>query len=98
MARRHRLVFWLALAAIIAALAALPAAARSIRQPTPSPRILTVRYGDSLWTLAREHADPRRDVREVVAAIMRENGVSPGDLQPGMTLRLPARLLAGAGE
>ena len=98
MARRHRLVFWLALAAIIAALAALPAAARSIRQPTPSPHILTVRYGDSLWTLAREHADPRRDVREVVAAIMRENAVSPGDLQPGMTLCLPARFLAGAGE
>ena len=98
MARRRRLVFWLTLAAIVAALAALPAAARSIREPTVSPRLLTVRYGDSLWTLAREHADPRRDVREVVAAIMRDNGVSPGDLQPGMTLRLPGRYLAGADE
>jgi len=98
MARRHRLPFWLTLGAIAAALAVLPAAARSSRDHTPSPRLLTVRYGDSLWTLAREHADPRRDVREVVGAIMRENRVSPGDLQPGMTLRLPARYLAGAGE
>ena len=98
MARKHRLVFWLVLAAILAALAALPAAARAIRRPAASPRLLTVRYGDSLWTLAREHADPRRDVREVVAAVMRENDISPGDLQPGMTLRLPARYLAGAAE
>jgi nucleoid-associated protein YgaU len=53
-----------------------------------------VKYGDSLWTIARQYGDPNRDVREVVDAISKENGVEPGRLQPGETLRIPAEYLA----
>jgi len=47
-------------------------------------------YGDSLWTIAQRCGDPSRDVREVVDAMIVENRVDPGHLQPGETLRIPA--------
>ncbi len=61
-------------------------------EPKP-PLAVTVEYGDSLWTIARRHGDPKRDVREVVAAIRRANGVDPGRLRPGSWLLVPAHCL-----
>ena len=84
---------WVALGVGTLLAATLPVAARSARTETP-PRVVGVKYGDSLWTLAREHGDPRRDVREVVAGMMRVNAVDPGDLQPGSAIVIPAHLAA----
>ncbi len=75
----------------VVTLAAWPVAARTDQAPAPPapPQRVLVRYGDSLWTLAREHGDPRRDVRAVVAEIARANRVEAGELQPGQVLVIP---------
>jgi Tfp pilus assembly protein FimV len=79
-------------------MASVPVAARTTREaqrPLVAPPLaVRVKYGDSLWTIARQYGDPNRDVREVVDAISKENGVEPGRLQPGETLRIPAEYLA----
>jgi nucleoid-associated protein YgaU len=90
----------LALVGGVAALGAWPVAART-DQPAPPPappRRVVVRYGDSLWTLAREHGDPRRDVRAVVTEIARANRVSAGVLRPGQVLVIPAECLGKERE
>jgi len=63
-------------------------------EPRP-PLSVQVEYGDSLWTIAREYGDPRRDVRAVVAEIRRANGVDPARLQPGSVLVIPAGWVKG---
>lgn len=85
----------LALVGGMVAAVAWPVAARTdqpARRPAP-PLAVEVRYGDSLWTLAREYGDPKRDVRAVVAEIARANRVEPGALRPGQVLVIP-----GAGD
>jgi nucleoid-associated protein YgaU len=82
----------------VVALGAWPVAARTDQPappPAPSRRVL-VKYGDSLWTLAREYGDPRRDVRAIVAEIARANRIDPGELRPGQVLLIPAKCLAKA--
>ena len=92
--RRLRWTRLLCLAAGIFGLGAWPVAARTMRAPQPPPpRAVRVQYGDSLWTIARKHADPNRDVRAVVAEMLRVNNVDPQALQPGQTLLIPADCL-----
>lgn len=93
MRRRPRWARWALLATVGGTLGALPAFGgwESERVEPRPPLLVKVQYGDSLWTIAREHGDPRRDVREVVAAIRRANGVDPGRLRPGSTLIIPSR-------
>ena len=84
---------WALLGVVVGTLAALPAAGGwygngSAVEERP-PLVVEVRYGDSLWTIARRHGDPRRDVRAVVAEIRRANGVDPGKLRPGSLLVIP---------
>jgi hypothetical protein len=55
--------------------------------------VVEVRYGDSLWTIAREHGDPDRDVRDIVWQIEQVNDVDAGDLQPGSEITIPAECL-----
>ena len=92
MTRSRRWAGCAAVGALVAAAAVLPVAARPVREERP-PLVVSVARGESLWTLAREHADPSRDVREVVAEIMRVNAVDPGKLQPGTEITIPAKYL-----
>ena len=88
--------------ALVAALVVTPGAlfAAGGREPGRAeerpPLVVEVEYGDSLWTIAREYGDPRRDVRAVVAEIRRANGVDPGRLQPGRALVIPAGCVKGS--
>jgi hypothetical protein len=52
-----------------------------------------VRCGDSLWTIAREHGDPGRDIREIVWRIGQANELDSGNLQPGDEIMIPAECL-----
>jgi Tfp pilus assembly protein FimV len=76
-------------------LGAVPGAARSNREAAPPPPLsVTVRPGDSIWTIAREYGDPERDVREIVYAVIQANDADPGQLQAGSRLIIPAEYTA----
>jgi hypothetical protein len=47
-----------------------------------------VEAGQSLWSLA-ESVAPQADPREVIAAIVRLNGLPSADVQPGERLAIP---------
>jgi len=89
MIRRPRWSHWALLAGVTTAMVSGPGAARTRAAARP-PLVVKVEYGDSLWTIARRCGDPNGDVREIVDAIMTENGVDPGQIQPGEVLRIPA--------
>jgi LysM repeat protein len=78
---------------IVAATVALglPAVSRAVT--SGGGREATSRYvvrpGDTLWAIAVRQA-PGDDPRQVVAAIVRDNGVDPGTLIPGQVIDLPA--------
>ena len=49
---------------------------------------VTVHHGDSLWAIAESIA-PQGDPREVIAEIMRLNGLDQATVEPGQRLALP---------
>ena len=94
MKRDRRRVRWGVVCAAAGMLAAAPAlGGREGVAPARPPLVVEVRYGDSLWTIAREHGDPNRDVRDVVWRIARANRVEAGALQPGEEIAIPAECL-----
>lgn len=50
---------------------------------------VTVRPGDTLWSIAAAHSGPSADVQEAVDRISDANHLRSGDLQPGEHLRIP---------
>lgn len=83
------------ISAVIAVLlaVALGAAAGLALRPTPAvgTGVVTVEAGDSLWSLAAGLAGPGRDVRDVVAEIVRLNGLATDFVVPGQRLVIPGR-------
>jgi LysM repeat protein len=53
-----------------------------------SSSYVTVQAGQSLWQVAEEVA-PGEDIREVVAQLLRANGLPSGEVYPGQQLVLP---------
>ena len=86
---------WMALSGVVGALGAFPALAGGrgeVSEPRPG-LVVEVEYGESLWTIAREHGNPAQDVRETVWRIRRANGVDAGRLRPGSRITIPAECL-----
>ncbi len=50
---------------------------------------VTVRPGDTLWSIAAAHAQGSSDLQEVVDRISDANRLKAGALQPGQHLRIP---------
>lgn len=50
---------------------------------------VTVRPGDTLWSIAATHAAPSADLQEVVDRISDANHLQSGTIQPGEHLRIP---------
>jgi len=88
---------WVVMGGLALAAATLPVAARPEDERPPAPVQVKVAFGDTVWSLARQHGDPHRDVRDVVTMMLRVNQVSPGDLQPGQVLAIPAGYAAPPG-
>lgn len=96
MARRRRWVRWMVVSLVVGVCAAFPALAGSKQSKaleTRPPLLVEVEYGDSLWTIAKQHGDPTRDVREIVYFIRKTNNVTAVNLQPGDRLAIPADCL-----
>jgi spore germination protein YaaH len=89
--RRRRLGGTLT-AGLIAGLCAGPlghAVASDGGQPVPvASYIYVVRFGDTLWSIARG-ISPSADPRPIVDAIARSNAVAAGSLVPGQTIVIP---------
>jgi len=94
MRRRPRWFRWGLLGVAVGSLTAVPAlGGRDTDAPPRPPLVVEVRYGDSLWTIARQYGDPDRDVREIVWQIQQANDVDASRLQPGSEIALPAECL-----
>jgi len=50
---------------------------------------ITVRPGDTLWSIAAAHTAPSSDLQEVVDRISDANHLQSGTIQPGEHLRIP---------
>lgn len=50
---------------------------------------VTVRPGDTLWSLAAAHTGNGTDIQEVIDRISEVNHLRTGTLQPGQHLRIP---------
>ncbi|MFS0553211.1 LysM peptidoglycan-binding domain-containing protein [Brevibacillus sp. 179-C9.3 HS] len=56
----------------------------------PQGKEVTVRSGDSLWTIAVRHkADQNMDVRDYIVAIKDANDMDSNKIYPGQTLFIP---------
>lgn len=79
------LVAALACAVVAVAAACAPSASRSDAEAT-GPATVTVRAGDTLWSIAARVA-PARDPRQEVDALQRINHLAAADLVAGQVLR-----------
>jgi hypothetical protein len=92
--RRGRAVFTtlaavpLVIGASLSVLGAGVAAADGGGAPATSFEVVTVGHGDTLWELAETIA-PGEDPREVIADIVKLNGLDDAVVQPGQQLSLP---------
>ncbi|MBV8066568.1 MAG: LysM peptidoglycan-binding domain-containing protein [Candidatus Eremiobacteraeota bacterium] len=90
--RRKRLTLMPAIAlTALALIVALPmlSSMRLYAATAQSYVTVTVRPGDTLWSIASTHAGPSSDVQEVVDRISSANHLQGGSLQPGERLRIP---------
>ena len=73
-----------ALGLVLLARASAPAPSAAPSRPTPAT--VTVRAGDTLWSIASRLA-PQRDPRAEVAELQQLNGLGAAGLVPGQVLR-----------
>lgn len=54
---------------------------------------VTVSYGDTLWSIAKEyneeHLDSKEDVRTIVYVILNENNIDANKIYPGQIIYIP---------
>jgi LysM repeat protein len=90
--RRRRFTLMPAIAlAGLALMVALPTLSSTRLYAASAQRYVTVtvRPGDTLWSIAAAHAAPSSDLQEVVDAISGANHLHSGALQPGERLKIP---------
>jgi LysM repeat protein len=51
---------------------------------------VTIKSGDTLWSIAREHKPADRSIRQYIADIRAINDISPGNIYPGQVIEVPA--------
>lgn len=64
--------------------------AKEIAVAEPSYKLVTVKKGDSIWTLAvRNHTDKTEDVRHFMQEIIELNQLADLTIYPGQNLKIP---------
>jgi LysM repeat protein len=48
-----------------------------------------VKPGDTLWTIAKEYTDGKKDIRKYIYSIMKMNGMKNPDIMPGQAILIP---------
>lgn len=88
--RRARTLRCLLLALVAVAVFVVAPRAVDTMARTEAPVFVehVVAPGDSLWTIASQHSGTK-DVREVIAAIKRLNGLKTATVHPGQVLMIP---------
>jgi hypothetical protein len=91
--RRGRVVVVLALVIVLLVLTAIavqaPSGAANESATPATHEVIVVRPGDTLWSIAKDHA-PGRDIRAVIHEIEELNGLASGRISAGQRLFLPA--------
>lgn len=64
-------------------------ASRDDQSVLSASQAVTVRAGDSLWSIAKEHAPEHRDIREYIYEMKQLNRLNSSTLHEGMKLLLP---------
>ena len=54
------------------------------------PVTITVKSGDTLWSIADEYCENKRDIRDMICRIKQVNSLSSADLYVGQTLEIPS--------
>ncbi|OUM98083.1 MAG: hypothetical protein BAA04_07555 [Firmicutes bacterium ZCTH02-B6] len=52
---------------------------------------VVVRQGETLWQIAKRHAEPGADPRQLVEQIRVANGLESAVVRPGQVLKVPVR-------
>ena len=96
--RRGRTVLVVLIALLVAgglALGLMLGAGAAVASDGSAPALstVTVRQGDSLWTVAEAIA-PRSDPRDVIASIQQLNGLPSATVVPGQRLAIPSEYSA----
>jgi Tfp pilus assembly protein FimV len=86
--RRTAAIFGTALVAVLLSPLAAGAVRRGEAPDPPAQRVVVVREGDTLWSIARK-VRPDEDPRVTVEAIVEADGVDAGALVPGQSLAVP---------
>lgn len=87
MKRNHKIkLFWGSIVLVSVFLFCLPLtnASQQIEYTT-----IHVSSGDTLWSIAKEYGDSRKDLRDTVQDIMDLNGMSTGNIRAGQELKIP---------
>ncbi|MDR3363740.1 MAG: LysM peptidoglycan-binding domain-containing protein [Clostridiales Family XIII bacterium] len=50
---------------------------------------ITVQSGDTIWSIASAYAEPSTDIRKSIKEICALNGIEPGKIYPGQTIKVP---------
>ncbi len=53
------------------------------------PIVVTVKSGDTLWSIASEHCDDESDVRDMIYEIKKLNSLKNSNLRIGQKLEIP---------
>jgi LysM repeat protein len=55
----------------------------------PTYESVTIKSGDTLWSIACEHKTEDKSIRQYIADIRAINDVSPGNIHPGQIIDVP---------
>ena len=99
--RRYAAMLGVALAAVMVAAAPLASAWGADEPAAPASGVaepdgagveevlVVVAPGETMWELVLPHAPAGADPHGFLAEVAARNGVDPGELEPGMALRVP---------